>query len=91
MMLRIHKYKIDPHSTIRSLPKGAEILSVGFQGNDFYFWAAVDTEADLETRRFQAFGTGHEMPFMDGLKYKFIGTGHMDMGLVFHAFEIIKR
>jgi hypothetical protein len=66
---------------------GSEILSVAFQRDVFCMWAKVDTEAKTEIRNFEVFGTGHKIPREMGIDYKFIGTGFMDNGLVFHAFE----
>jgi len=86
-MITVFKYTIDPYSSEIELPIGAEILSVAFQRDDFCVWAKVDTEAKTETRNFEAFGTGHEIPRGMGIDYKFVGTANMDNGLVFHAFE----
>lgn len=86
-METIYKYKIDPHVLGIRMPCGAEILSVAFQGDAFYLWAKVNTDANTEFRNFNTFGTGHEIPRQIGVDYKFIGTGFMRNGLVFHVFE----
>lgn len=88
-MITVYKYVIDPWNSEIELPIGAEVLSVAFQGDVFCMWAKVDTDAETEVRSFKAFGTGHEMPRQMGIDYKFIGTGFMHNGLVFHVFEII--
>ncbi len=86
-MITVFKYEIPPYNAAIKLPVGAEILSVAFQRDTFCMWAKVDTEAETEERNFEAFGTGHEMPYIMGVDYKFVGTAHMDNDLVFHAFE----
>lgn len=86
-MITVFKYEIPPYNGAVKLPVGAEILSVGFQRDVFCMWVKVDTEAETEERNFEAFGTGHEMPYNMGADYLFVGTAHMDNGLVFHAFE----
>jgi hypothetical protein len=86
-MITVFKYEIPPYNAAIKLPVGAEILSVAFQRDVFSMWAKVDTEVETEERNFEAFGTGHEMPYNMGLDYAFVGTAHMDNGLVFHAFE----
>jgi hypothetical protein len=86
-MITVYKYIIDPYSSEIELPIGAEILSVAFQRDTCCVWAKVDTEAETEKRNFEVFGTGHEIPRNMGIDYEFVGTAHMDNGLVFHAFE----
>ena len=86
-MITVWKYTIDPYSPAIDIPVGSEIVSVAFQRDDFCMWVKVDTEKECESRNFEVFGTGHEMPYGMGIDYAFIGTAHMDNGLVFHAFE----
>lgn len=86
-MNTVYKYVINPDVSALELPRGAKILSVAFQRDDFCMWAKVDTEAEIETRAFRVFGTGHDIPRNMGINYRFVGTAHMDNGLVFHAFE----
>ena len=86
-MITIYKYLISARKPIISMPKGAEILSVGFQGQDFFFWAKVDTDQRPEDRKVVAYGIGHEIVMDEGNDLKFLGTGHTTNGLVFHAFE----
>lgn len=54
------------------MPKGAQTLSVGVQGQEICMWAIVDPNAEKEMRRFSVHGTGIPMEF--GLPGKFIGT-----------------
>ncbi len=67
------------------MPKGAEVLHVTAQHNHPCLWARVDTDADLEQRRFFTHGTGHQVVAKAG---KHVGTYLLDGGaLVFHVFE----
>ena len=86
-MISVFKYEIDPRNTEIELRKGAEVLSVGFQGHCFCMWVKIDTSEEAEVRNFVAFATGQEIPNEMGQDYNYIGTGHTDEGLVFHAFE----
>ena len=86
-MRTIYKYEIDPKVPDMEMPVNAEILKVAFQGDAFCLWAVVDTGNDMETRFIHAFGTGHEIHQNMGVDYRYIGTGFMHNGLVFHAFE----
>lgn len=63
-MKTVYKYKLSsPLGIITkvSLPKGSTVLSAGFQANDFYIWALVDTEQPTEVRKFIVYGTGWEI------------------------------
>lgn len=68
------------------MPKGAKILSLQMNNKIPCIWAIVNPNAEKEIRRFNIYGTGHNIT-EDDLKY--IGTFqmHNDM-LVFHLFEI---
>ena len=74
-MRTIYKYEIPfcDEPTIQ-MPKDASILKFGTQGEQihgqphFYVWALVDTDAEMEERKFRIFGTGHELPD-DCMKY----------------------
>lgn len=90
IFMKIFKYVLHPDGNEIALPKGAAILSVAFQGDQFCFWAKVNPdEMEKEVRIFRVFGTGHDMPQEMGIDYKFLGTGWMSDGLVFHAFELV--
>lgn len=98
-MHAIHKYQVAVEDEQRvRMPKGARILDVQAQGPFPCIWAIVDTEAELEERRFAVRGTGHELD--DELATATIGTsggnGHARYigtfqlhggNLVFHLFE----
>lgn len=72
-------------TTVQLMPKGAEPISVAFQGNGLSLWAKVDPKADAVNRCFHVIMTGQ--PFNDsGLR--FIGTAMLDEGAyVVHVFE----
>ncbi|EPH6098207.1 DUF7352 domain-containing protein [Vibrio cholerae] len=84
-MRRIFKYKLDVGlSTKIELPEGSEILSVGTQGHDVFFWALVHVDQKPRTRMFMVLGTGAQVPS----DVNFIGAVHFhDMGEVYHVFE----
>jgi len=88
-MITIFKYTLSKFATFTKvkIPVNAEILSAAAQGTNLCVWAKVDTEAETEERIFEAFGTGHEIPFDMGIDYTFIDTAYMSDGLVFHVFE----
>lgn len=78
------KFTLQPECSIE-MPVGSEILSVREQKETICLWALVDPSAPKETRRFVAFGTGHDIP---DESLSFVGTAHLQGGaLVFHIFE----
>lgn len=87
-MRTIYKYRISPAGHKIKMPVGAQILSVAFQGEEFCLWALVETDAAIEERNIVAIPTGFNIPEGEVGKLQFIGTGHMALGLVFHAFEV---
>jgi len=87
-MKTIYKYKLSPlaASEVITMPAHSLPLSVSFQRNELFMWVQVDTcRVDVE-RKFEVFGTGHDMP--NDVSHRYIGTAHEDSGLVFHLFEI---
>ncbi len=89
-MITVYKYEISPYNNKVELFEGAEILSVAFQESTLCMWAKVNTESRTEIRIFEIYGTGHEIKHGMGIDHKFIGTAHMDNGLVFHVFESLR-
>lgn len=84
----IWKYPLDitDNQTLK-MPKGAKILSIQNQTHSPTIWALVDTEAELETRYINCYGTGHYIN-EDLSKLNFIGTVQSNNNLlVFHFFE----
>lgn len=76
------------------MPKGAQIVRFGVQyvgplgdtprqGHPT-IWALVDPEQPTETRTFQVFGTGHDLPY--GARY--VGTYDAEP-FVWHWFELV--
>lgn len=87
-MKTIWKFVLEPSIELE-MPKGAQILSVHAQGENINLWALVDPKAEIEKRKFVAFGTGHNVPDQP---MEFIGTAHPYNGqLVFHVFEVINK
>jgi len=89
-MKRVYKYTIIPDDYVTlSLPKNAQILSVAEQGSEVGLWALVDTQAELEVRRFRFAGTGHPIKeSSDRLRH--VSTFPMRNGqLIFHFFEVL--
>jgi hypothetical protein len=84
-MRTIFKYRLAPQIPIE-MPVGAEVLCVGTQDEDIFLWASVnpDPSTVTEMRNFLVYGTGH--PITPGPSI-YLGTVHMDNGLVFHVFE----
>ncbi|MFA5048642.1 MAG: hypothetical protein WC516_06480 [Patescibacteria group bacterium] len=68
------------------MPKGAEVLSVGVQfGKDVCLWVKINTDNELEDRKFNIYGTGHPIYKTD---QRFIGTFQLFNGEgIFHLFE----
>ena len=84
-MKQIWKYKVE---NVIEMPKGAEILSVQIQNGEMFnacIWAKVNSENELEKRKFVIIGTGHSF---DDTNMKYIGT-YQDGPFVWHLFENI--
>lgn len=87
-MKTIWKYQLERiGETSISMPKGAEILNIGIQGNWLCLWALVDTEAEKESRCFMVYGTGWEI---DNIELSYIDTFITEIGFfVWHFFEVL--
>lgn len=84
----IYKYELRPGTTRIDLPSGAKVLTAASQQGKVFVWAEVLPTAETETRLFQVFATGQEIPQGMGIAREYIGTVHMEfMGLVFHVYE----
>lgn len=82
--MNIYKYKVPfLGKAVVLMPVGAKILTVARQGNWIMTWVLVDINAMLEERTMGVFATGEAIP--DDVAY--IGTVHMNDGLVWHVFE----
>lgn len=88
-MITVYKYPVTTSFTLR-IPVDAEVLSVQCQHGDPQLWVKLDTVAPSVERRFQVYGTGHEI-HPEWAAAKFVGTFQMAQGgLVFHLFEAVK-
>lgn len=82
-----------PKANTIEMPKGAKILTVGWQSvggtsSGLFVWALVNPTAPKEQRRVGVLPTGFETVPDDGFAYKYLGTAHnMDNGSVWHFFE----
>ena len=73
------------------MPEGAEVLHVHERQGEVCLWALVDTEREVETRRFVCAGTGHPIQHEVDI-FSYIGTVHsagIVMVYVWHIFEIL--
>lgn len=88
MKQQIWKFPVEPQKAKFEMPKGAEILTVQTQNETPCIWALVNPENEKETRYFEIFGTGHNVPVDMGIERKYINTFQLEGGrLVFHLFE----
>lgn len=87
-MRRIYKYQLNPQMDKQSLhmPEGAEVMSIGVQGEAICVWAMVQVDPTpvASFREFIIKGTGMEIDF-PWKAYKFLGTVQMKDGLVWHV------
>ena len=87
-MREIWKYILDRTDRAPvSMPKGAQVLSAGVQGDcDLVcIWALVDPEAERVGRRISVYGTGWPIADDPGV---FVGTvSTADGALVWHVFD----
>lgn len=78
MLQRVLKYPIDFNKPVTVLmPKGARILSVGWQGEALVAWALVEEGAPPVERHFDARMTGTLLRGFDG--HEFVGTAQLDI------------
>lgn len=85
---QVWKYQITPGRNEIELPKDAQILAVQTQYGNPCLWVLVNPKAAKETRYFDVFGTGHDIPYDMGTERHYIGTFQLENGhLIFHLFE----
>ena len=89
MVKSIFKFNLETtDSQTVIMPKGAEILTIQNQHEDAELWALVDSNAPLEERIIEIFGTGHPVHCDMGVERKYIATYQLSGGnYIFHAFE----
>lgn len=84
-MKAVYKYKLS-RSGFVTIPKGAQLLSVGAQDDALYVWAIVDLNVRSVERLISCIPTGTVLS--DDHADKFIGTVLLRDGrLVFHVFD----
>lgn len=91
-MKTIYKYQLNTADIIDiEMPIDSEILTVQAQHGKPCIWAMVDDNGKFKTRRFEIYGTGHEIRPLEEYKCrKYIGTYQLlGGGLIFHVFEIV--
>lgn len=80
----IWKFPVHDYSALHVLPRGAQVLSAGVQGDEIVVWILCDPSAPSVPRLLGTCRTGGALPVDLDL---FIGTVRMDNGLVFHVFD----
>lgn len=84
-MRTIWKFELEDGKV--KMPACAVIRHVGCQRTTVCIWAEVVSDAPLETRTFEVFGTGHEIPVSKGQRYRYLGTAQDFAGFVWHVYE----
>ncbi len=73
------------------MPFEAQILSLKVQDGEPCIWAFVDPSKPKVERKFDIFGTGHQIAYDTHTVVNHIGTYQLEAGaLVFHVFEKLK-
>lgn len=92
-MKTIFKYSIHRDQCINRvftlrMPSGANILSLGIQGDEVVAWAIVDASQPLEEFKFYGVWTGFSLPpaLLD-YGYEHRATLQFPDGFVFHIFD----
>jgi hypothetical protein len=86
-MRTIFKYTLDPRISAPQaipMPLDAKIRHVHMQHGRVTIWAEVDTQNEIQNRRFCIHGTGHPI---NRIEAKYAGTV-MDDPYVWHIFEV---
>lgn len=90
-MKALYKYVITPEG-VTQMPRDAEVLSVGAQGEQIVAWALVSVENSMTNRRLIAVPTGARFEDDGAPKpSQFVGTVQRPDGLVFHIFDAGER
>lgn len=83
----VWKYEIpvDGQTHGHTIPEGATLVHVACQDGPGFVqvWALVDPLRQPETRDFQVYGTGQDVPS----DARYVGTALAPFGLVWHVFE----
>ena len=64
MTRTVHKYKLELTSEVQRwlMRETYKVVHVGLQNGFIHLWVEVDTDTYNAERRFQIFGTGHNIP-----------------------------
>lgn len=82
----IWKFPLSMGVTEVRMPIDAEVACFEFQDGVPCIWAIVDPDVLKLPRRFQIFGTGHQLPPVDEACY--VGTQQQGV-FVWHLFELL--
>ena len=85
MSLTIWKYEA-ASGIVHQIPFGAICLTVQVQAGKAQMWFLVNPKADLQTRCFRIYGTGHKIEDVDSAE-DYCGT-FQDGPFVWHVFEV---
>lgn len=85
----VWKYKLELDGRVEiEMPTGAAILHAGVYKGQSYLWCLVLPDAELATRVFRIYQTGHPIE-EEIIKLKYIDTIQVgDASLVCHVFEV---
>lgn len=84
-MKTIWKWSIDRVVETIPMPRGADVVHVGHDpAGILCIWAEVDSDAPLEDRVFEVFGTGHDLPAESATHL----STWVDGDLVLHLYEV---
>ncbi len=86
----IWKYLLDPdNETTHLIPRGGRIISVQTINDYPYLYVMVGPDEPTESRRFQTYGTGVQIP--SRLEMYYVGTYQLAGGMfIGHVFETTK-
>lgn len=88
-MRTIWKFNLGAGTTIHEMPKGAKVLSIGWQNGVAVIWLLVDPSAPKVRRGFWLVGTGNQLSAaIEG--FAFVGT-LVGTPFVWHVFDAGER
>ena len=84
-MRTIWKYEIPVQGKAEIvMPVFSTVLTVEAKGDKIFLWAVVNTTNEEVVEKFRVVGTGHPI---DLFQPYYLGTAHLENGLVFHVFH----
>lgn len=90
---RIWKYQVPVQEKFTmQLPRGAQVIRMAAEKGFLWMWCVVNTQAEDETRQFEAFKAGGEMPD-DLSNYRYIGMAplYIQAELMLYFFEVVNE